>query len=338
MNQRDEGPLAQRLAALSLQMPATLTAIVLSRASRPSIERRAHRPAWATAALAACLVLVGVIAGSYFAPRFQQALAQSPLVGSPITALLHGAGLDPLANRFEPVSSSSTSSGYRLELTAAYADANNSYVILRTSPAIFAFPRDATLTDQFGRSFELRGGVGQADGSELVTFSGVGWPDDVVGARLTLHVHSLDRTTETGGTVSGDWTLHAVLDVEAAKPYPHPMPAAGHLANNTVQVTQITASSATVKIQLHVTGPLAKHLGDLVGQEITNVTKPHPAFEVRLLGPDGQEAQPLEGGQASDLTGTMVTQTWLRPRPGLYRLAITYESVGEVDQQIDLAY
>ena len=64
MNQLDEGPLARRLAALSLPMPATLTASVLSRASRRSTEGWAHRPAWATAALAACLVIAGLIAGS----------------------------------------------------------------------------------------------------------------------------------------------------------------------------------------------------------------------------------------------------------------------------------
>jgi hypothetical protein len=335
MKQLDEGPLPQRLAALSLPMPATLVPRVLARMPSRTLTRR---PIWASVALAACVLLAGLISATYFAPRFGQALADSPVVGPAIDRFLAGAGLGPIAGRFAPVGTSATSSGYRLQLQAAYADSNEVYLVIRSTPALFAFPDDLSLTDQFGRTLELKGGQSEADGSDLVVFKGVGWPDDVVGARLTLHVRSLERSTESGGRIGGDWRLSAVVDVAAARPYPHPLPAAGRLGDSTVEFRQVIASAATVRVDMKVTGPLTRHITDIVGQEVPGVSKPRPAFQIRLLGADGREVQELDGGASSGVSGTDVTQTWLRPARGNYRLVVSFEGVGEIERQLSLDY
>jgi Domain of unknown function (DUF4179) len=341
MNRYNDGPLGQRLAALQLPIPATLVPRVLNQVPTPSYRAGARRPLWATVALATCLIIVGLISASYFAPGFQQVLAESPLVGPALDSLLHDAGLDSVASRFTQAGSSATSSGYRVQLAAVYADSNETYLVIRVTPAVFAFPTNATLTDQFGRSFEYKGADTQSDGSALLRFDGIGWPDNVVGARLSLRVHSLERFGSSGaplGPIVGDWKLSAVVDVGTTKPYPHQMPAAGRLGDSTVQFVQISASAATVRVEIKVSGPLATHLTDAVGQAIPNVSKPHEAFQVRLLAPDGSEVQALDGGASSGLGGEDVTQTWLRPARGNYRLVVSYEGVGQVDRQLSLDY
>lgn len=341
MNHHDEGPLAQRLADLTLPMPKTLTLRVLSRASASQGLRHPRRPIWATATLAVCVLLAGSIAGSYFAPRFGAALADSPVLGSALKPVLEGMGLDPLAARFQQVNAVSTSAGYRLQIMAAYADQNETYLAVRMSPALAAFPRDfpgdATLTDQFGRTLAFRGGSSDdRTGTGLWNFAGLAWPDNAVGARLTLHVRALEVASQQPRTIQGDWTLHLTVGIEPSQPYTGPTPADGQLGQSTVHFTQVQAGAATIRIQMQIGEPLSKTLGDTIGSEVPGVSKPHLAFQVRLVRADGTDVQALESGQQSSLTGTDVTTSWLRPAPGKYRLIVSYEGIGQIERQLDL--
>ncbi len=337
MSQFENDPLAQRLAGLALPMPAALTARVLSAAHTRPIRIRTRRPLWATVSMAAALIVVAVLGASYAAPRFQAALADTPLLGSTIAPLLRGLGLEPLSTRFQPVTAVANSSGREVRLVAAYTDENDTFLILQMTPPVTWFPGIATLTDQFGRTVEIRGGETQADGNTLVNFAGVGWPDTLLGARLTLRMRTLNLGPETSTVLPGDWTLHATIATEPARPYAHPLPADGHLDNSTIHVTRVQATAATVHVEMAITGPLAKKLDATIGQAVPNVSKPRPAFVVRLLAADGTEVQALQSQGGSSLTGADFSMTWLRPAAARYRLLITYEGIGQIERQLDLS-
>lgn len=333
-----DDPLAQRLATLELHAPPDLVTHVLA-AARPQRRRAAGRPLWANLGMAGVLLIGALMATTYFAPRFQQALADSPFIGPALAPLMQG--FEPLSGRFQDVHAVSSSAGYQLQVVAAYADQNETYLAVRLTPVLTTFPRefpgDATLTDQFGRTLALRGGSSDArTGTAIWNFAGVGWPDTSVGARLMLHVHALEVATDQPREIRGDWVLHLTVGVEPSKPYTGPLPADGQLGNSTVRFTQVQAGAATVRVQMHISEPLSKKLGETVGSVVPGVSKPHPAFDVRLLASDGSVVQPLGEETGSSLAGAEVTQTWLRPAPGAYRLVVSYEGIGQVARDLPL--
>lgn len=336
MNTMQDDPLGRRLATLGLTTPPDLIARVL--AASPAQHRRATgRPLWATLGMAGILLVGALTAATYFAPRFQQALADSPLVGSAITPLLQGLGLEPLTGRFHEVHAVSTSAGYQMQIVGAYADENETYFAVRMTPALPTYPSDATLTDQFGRNLQLQGGTTDlVSGNAIWNFAGVGWPDTVVGARLTLHVRSLDVASDPPHVLQGNWTLHPTIAIEPGKPYAGPLPADGTLDNSSIRFTRVQASAATVQVQMQIGEPLSKRLGDTVGSVVPGVSKPHPAFDVRLLRVDGTDVQGLREEEHSSLGGTDVSVIWLRPAPGTYRLVVSYEGIGQIERPLQL--
>jgi hypothetical protein len=327
--------LEERLTDLDVPLPATFVPRVLAQAEKQEV-RKARRPLWLTAAMAA-LALLGFLAGSlYAAPRFADALAGAPLIGGATTGLLWSIGLAPLNNRLTAINDVATSSGYRVQLIAGYADATQTVLVLRTEPPADLFDT-SVLTDQFGRSLRPSGGVFDSrTGNTVISFAGLPWGDSFLGARLTLHVSALQLRVE-GPTINvqGDWKLHATLAVEPGQKL-RPLPTDGRLGATTFHFTSIVKSGPSLQVDMQVQGPLASHLTDAVGQDIPNVSKPHPAFDVRLLDANGTAVQGLSGEMSNGLGSVTSRWRWLVTAPGRYRLIVSFEGVGQFEREIDV--
>jgi hypothetical protein len=329
--------LDERLTDLDVPLPARFVPRVLARADKQPVGS-ARRPMWRAVALAALAVL-GFLAGSvYAAPRFADAVAGAPLIGGPTTALLRSIGLAPLNKRLTAINDAATSSGYRVGLIAGYADATQTVLVLRVEPPANLYDT-AVLTDQFGRSLRPSSGVlAGSTGDTVITFAGLPWGDSLLGARLTLHVSALQLSPEApdGAIVRGDWNLHATLAVEPTQNI-RPLPEDGRLGTTTFHFTSIVKSGPSLQVAMQVEGPLASHLTDTIGPDIPNVSKPHPAFNVRLLDANRTEVQGLSSDASSGL-GTETTHSrWLITAPGRYRLIVSFEGAGQFEREIKVS-
>ena len=326
--------LEERLTDLDLSLPETFVPRVLARAEKPYV-RRTRRPLWQTMGAAAVLVLAVFAGFLYSAPRFADALAGAPVVGGPTGALLRSIGLAPLNSRLTAINEVATSSGYRVTLVAGYADATQTVLVLRVEPSAALFDT-AILTDQFGRSMHDSSGVYDSrNGTTVLTLSGMPWPDSLLGTRLGLRVFAVQPNVETPtATVRGDWNLHATLAVEPSRKI-NPAPADGQLATTIFHFTSIVKSGPSLQVDMEVQGPLALHLTDTVG-EISNVSKPHPIFGVRLVDANGVDVQGLSNEMRSGLGSETGHWRWLVTAPGRYRLVISFEGVGQFERAIDV--
>jgi hypothetical protein len=327
--------LEDRLADLDLPMPDTLVPRVLAQAVQPDARRTRpvrRRPAWATVALAVVLLIVVVSGVSFYAPRFAQVLADAPIVGTAVGPALRSIGLAGLQGRFTALDSRATSSGYTVHLVAGYADNNQTVLVLNLEPPDHSFFGQPQLTDQFGRTIGLRGGVSDGrTGDNVLLFSGIPWPDSILGARLRLHASTL-RALPDGQPVAGDWTLQGTIPVESSRPLP--LPADGTLDHSTFHFTQVEATSATVTIRMEISGPLATQLDRAVGETISQVAKPHPAFSYELVDASGRAATGISGTTSTGIGPAKFSASWVITHPGDYRLRIAYEGVGGFERTI----
>jgi hypothetical protein len=327
--------LEERLTNLDMPLPAAIVPHVLVRAEERFV-RPARRSVWLTAALAAVVVLALLAGSLYAAPRFADALAGAPVVGGPTRALLQSVGLAPLNNRLTAINEVATSSGYRVTLVAGYADATQTVLVLRVEPPAALFDT-AALTDQFGRSLRPRSGVSDGlTGNTVIAFASLPFGDSLLGARLTLHVFALQPGLQPPTSmVHGNWNLHATLAVEPAHDI-KPLPADGRLATTTFHFTSIVRSGPSLQVDMQVMGPLASHLTDVVGPSIPNVSKPHPAFDVRLVDAGGVDVPGLSSEMSSGLGSETGSWRWLVTEPGRYRLLVSFEGVGQFERPIDV--
>ena len=327
--------LEDRLADLELPMPDALVPRVLARAAEPGARRTRsvqRRPRWATVALAVVLLIVVVSGASFYAPRFAQALADAPIVGTAVGPALRSAGLAGLQGRFTALDSRATSSGYTVRLVAGYADNNQTLLVLSVDPADRSLFGRTQLTDQFGRTIASSGGISDArTGDNVLIFQALPWPDSTLGARLRLHVSTLE-SVPGGQPVAGDWTLQGTIPVESSRPLP--LPAAGALGDSTVRFIRVEATSATVSVYMEISGPLAGQLDRMVGPTIPYVAKPHLAFSYELVDAGGRIATHMNATGSTGNGPAQVWAGWVITHPGDYRLRIAYEDVGSFERTI----
>lgn len=187
-----------------------------------------------------------------------------------------------------------------------------------------------TLTDQFGHTY-VPNGVGTPN---MIPFRPLTWPASSVGARLTLHVTSIEAMWLQGtGEVQGDWSLHATLVAEQA--HTLAIPARVHTAQADYAFTSIRSSTTTLDIQWTVQGPALDRVNGLwaaAGDRTNPQVPPSPpsveqtqlqhdyfwAPAVRCIGP----ARPARrvgitftNPARGDLTGFI-------PGPGRYRIQL----------------
>jgi hypothetical protein len=237
-------------------------------ANTKAASRRGLMRLGAVGAAIAVVVLVNLVA-AYYAPTYSRALADAPGIGGPSSKILAAFGLS--AGDVTSVNDTATSSGHTLRLTAGYADGLRTVLFvsidgkgLEGNPKGYGMnPGDYglsnyTLTDQFGHTYTADG-VG---GPTMIPFTPLAWPASSVGARLTLHVTSIDAMWLRGaGDVQGDWTLHATLVAEPA--HTLDLPAAVHTAQANYTFTSIRSSANTLIIRWTVDGPALDRVNTL---------------------------------------------------------------------------
>ena len=322
--------LEQRLTDLVIGAPdaGRVTALVLS---RPRAPRKRVLPRLMALGAVTVVIAAGVF---YFVPAAGAALADAPIAGD----LLRDAGLTGAGTQVTSVGAVASSSGVRLQLIGAYADSTRTVLLLHANPAVdpFGVPGyDIQLTDQFGRSYNMQSGqTDSRTGQVIVQFEALAWPDALTGARITFKVTAVQRTcvaaafcsdpVPDGPMVAGSWVLPATLGVDEGTVLP--MPAAAQLGAARFQFTSVRSSTATIGIEIQVTGATFSDLE----QRIPDGGKGTPVFAIDLFSPTGDVA---DAGYSvgEDLQGPIIQFLGYRSGSGEYRLHISYRG-SEVDR------
>ena len=315
--------LEQRLSNLDLESPddRLVTARVLARAPKP---KRSPIVRVLAIGIATVLVAGGVL---YFVPAAGVALADAPIAGP----LLHDAGLVGAGNHVTSVGAGATSSGYRLVLVGAYADSSRTVLLLQANPAILPLGGrggDVELTDQFGRSYRMQSGrTDTRTGQVIAQFEPLAWPDGLTGARITLKITAVQGACRSaafctdpvadGDVVQGSWTLPAILGLDEGTALR--LPATAHAGAAVFQFTSIRSSSATIGIDIAVTGATF----DDLQQRFPDGGKGTPAFTIELFAPDGNVANDSYS-IGEDQRGLVIHFLGYRSGSGDYRLHISY--------------
>lgn len=323
--------LEDRLTNLELQMPPDLVPNVLARAQHPRRGGQLSRLLLAPA-LALAILLIMLAGSLYFAPRFGDVLASAPVIGGPTGALLQSIGLGPIGSKLTPLNDVAVSSGYRVQLIAGYADLTQTILVLRVSPpaGVFSSP---VLKDQFGRTLDVRGATYDLrNGTTVVSVQGLPWPDQLLGARVTLQLSLLQPNPDSTVGVMGSWTLHATLGVEPGRTLA--APADAQIATTTFHFTSIVRSGPSLEVDMRVSGPLATHLTDMVGQAIPYVAKPHQALNITLVDAHGTQIQALNAEVNSGQSPATLRWQWLVTAPGHYRMVVSIEGAGQFEREI----
>ena len=320
---------------MGLRIPAGRTQRERPRASRRWVVRLGA----VTTTIA--VVMLANLAAAYFAPTYSRALADAPGVGGPSSKILATFGLN--AGQVTVINDSATSSGHTLRLAAGYADGLRTVLFVSVdgkgldgnpkgygmNPGDYGLG-DFSLTDQFGHSY-VPSGVGSPN---WIPFTPLAWPASTVGARLTLHVTSIDALWLRGtGEIRGDWTLHATLVAEPARTLPLPAPV--RLPQATYTFTSIRSSATTLTIRWKVDGPALDRVTEMwaAGGSRTdpNVPPPPRTAEERQLERDYFSPQVFDAsGRPMQLSMSGITFTRpatgeitvFIPGPGRYRIQL----------------
>ena len=160
------------------------------------------------------------------------------------------------------------------------------------------------------------------------------WPASRVGARLTLHVTSIDALWLRGTAgVNGDWTLHATLVAEPAHTLALPAPIRTPQASYTF--TSLRASATAFNIRWTITGPALDRENALwaaTGSRTNPQVPPSPPsaeelqlerdyFWPQVFDASGHQVQLSDWGITftKPATGEM---TVFIPGPGRYRIQL----------------
>jgi hypothetical protein len=302
--------------------------------------RRALVRLGAGAMTVAVVILLNVVA-AYYAPTYSRAIADAPGIGGPSSKVLAAMGLS--AGDVTSFNDSASSAGHTLRLEAGYADGLRTVLFVSIdgkglvgNPKGFGMnPGDYglgnfTLTDQFGHSYMPDGVGGPTD----LPFTPLVWPASSVGARLTLHVTSIEALWLRGtGEVQGDWALHATLVSEPAQTLA--LPAAIHTSQANYTFTSIRSSATTLIIRWTVDGPAVDRVNELwaAGGSRTNPKVPPapPTAEEQQLERDYFSPHVFDASDRQvqlSMSGITFTRpangeiTVFIPGPGRYRVQL----------------
>lgn len=317
--------LERTLEGLDFELPAGLVSRALEAAAAGPLQSRPTRRSWKRprhiligVAIASILLIGANALTAYFAPRYGQALADAPILGAVAGPVLHFSGLD--ASAVVPLNEAATSSGHTVKLIGAYADSERTVLFLEVDGQPHGLPNkqqsccyaDATLTDQFGHSYQQIYSVDAL----APTFSPLVPPASNLGARLTVHISSLMPTGPGFTEASGDWELHLTLLQQAGVVLPLPAPVTAN--GVTYTFTSLHLSKLQLKVNYTLSGPLVdQQRGAAPEAPDPNSFFFHYAFP-RLVNAAGVEAQLSDWGMTlprGDLTAIL-------PGPGTYTLTL----------------
>ena len=257
MSQIDIDELSERLRDLPLEQPdpkaVTLRVLAASRSESTRREWSMPRPVRPLAAAVAALVVAWAVL--YFAPATTVALADAPGVGSVSSFVLGAAGL---GNGGAVVSESDTAAhtGVRVQLIGISANPIHTVVLLKLSPA-GAVPSYATLNDQFGGSYEYRGGFSDLrTGDSAEIFSPPSGVDAALGMRFTITISVLGSDRKA---LPGTWTVHGIALSHSGITIAPPQP--GSAGGASVSFSGGRASDGIIELPVRVRGVTLDQLG-----------------------------------------------------------------------------
>ncbi len=312
---------------------------------------RRHVVRFSAVAAAIAFVMLGNVVAAYYAPTYSRALADVPGIGGPSSKILAAFGLS--AGQVIAINDSATSSGHTLRLASGYADGLRTVLFvsvdgkgLEGNPKGYGMnPGDYglgnfTLTDQFGHTY-VPSGVGTPN---WIPFTPLAWPASSVGARLTLHVTSIDAMwLRSGAEVKGDWSLYATLVAAPARTLA--LPAAIHTSQANYTFTSIRSSATTLIIRWTVDGPALDRVNELWaagGSRTDPKVPPAPPtaeeqqlerdyFSPRVFDASGRQVQLSMSGITFTKPATGEITVFI-PGPGRYRVQLGDALTAE-DQQ-----
>lgn len=289
--------LERALYRMEFELPVGLVDRALNVAEHEPVRRDAGRvirvPSRIALVRVAALVvgvLLSNVGAAYFAPKYGQALADSPIVGGVAGPVLRYSGLD--ANQITRLNASATSSGHTVKLVGGYADTERTVLLMEFDGQAHGLPNKQTeccyaegsLTDQFGREYHRL----YSPDALTATFEPLAGPARELGARLTLHISTLNPLGSHFQTVRGDWTLRLTLLQHAGVvlPVPDPITANGV----TYALKSVRLSGTQLKIQFEVSGPLVDQQRDLRPQPMDTYS-----FAMKYVRPSLVDAQGNSG-------------------------------------------
>jgi hypothetical protein len=328
--------LEQTLEKMDFALPAGLVDRAISGAAASSRPSRSAAPGWKRPrnflvgfCVASILLIAANALAAYFAPRYGQALADTPGLGAVAGPVLHFSGLD--ASAVTPLNEAVTSSGHMVKLIGAYADSERTVVFLEVDGQPHVLPTKqqsccialATLTDQFGHAYQQIYSVDAL----APNFSPLVQPASQLGARLTLHISDLLPAGPGFTETSGAWELHLTLIQQAGIVLPIPPPVTAN--GVTYTFTSLHLSRLQIKVTYTLSGPLVDQQRQLAYAPGAQSSPPGPnSFfdqytRPRLVNAAGVEAFPSNWGMTLPKKGPAVGElTAVLPGPGRYVLTL----------------
>ncbi|HXN91807.1 MAG TPA: hypothetical protein VN906_10015 [Candidatus Sulfotelmatobacter sp.] len=325
MNLIDLEELGQRVRELPIDRPdaKSVTARVLA-TRRASPPRRSWSPAprlRALAAVAAVLVLTWAV--FYFSPATGAALADTP-VGPFSSFVLQEAGLGN-GTAVTSQDASASQAGVSVRLLGVSANPIQTVILLKVSP-VDATPVYATLTDQFGTSYEFRGGYGDLRTGDLAEiFAPPSGFASTLGMRFTFTLSGVDAH---GSVIPATWTIRGTVLPHGGLTFAAPQPAT--LGQVTVTFSGGREADGIMQITAHVHGVTTDQLG--LSQKQTAGTTPPLTVEV-IDGKGNALEVPYElvgesGGFAINVLAYGASGH------GTYTVRITIQGFGSVERSV----
>jgi hypothetical protein len=271
------------------------------------------------------ILFVNLVA-AYFAPRYGQALADAPIVGGVTSPVLRYSGLD--ASQITHLDVSATSSGHTIKVVAAFADTERTVLLLEVDGKPHGLPMkeaaccyaEGTLVDQFAIEYQR---IYSPDAMAM-TFKPLAGPASQLGARLRLHITTLQGLRPEFQAISGDWSLNVTLIQQAGKVLANPAPVTANGITYTITSERLSGQ------QLHVAFSLSGPAVD-AQRKLAYETKSPPFPDDRsfatqfvfpkLLGAQGNPEFPYEWGFTTPRQGPISGgMTAVVAGPGHYTL------------------
>jgi hypothetical protein len=322
--------LGQRLRELPIAAPDSdaVTAHVLAAARRAGADVAPRRRPILTVVVrpiaATLAALVGAWAVLYASPAAGAALAEAPGVGSVSSFVLENAGLGS-GTSVTAEDAAAVHSGVTVRLVGASADSIRTVLLVRISPADYNVV-GATLSDQFGTSYEELGGYGDLrTGDWALIFAPPSFAAAPLGMRFTLSLNIV-RNGE-GSVLPGAWRLNGTVLSHAGHTVAAPQSAT--IGQATVYFTPGTESDGVLQITAHVRGLSPDQIGLSKNAASGGLTVTVSDSSGRQLhAPTELLGEP--GGWAIDIIAYGVTDH------GRYTIVISIPGVGSVERRVAL--
>jgi hypothetical protein len=322
----DLDELGQRLRELPVEQPdpGAVAARVLANHRSVATRRSWSLPPMVrpfAAVVAGLIVLWGVF---YMSPATGAALADAPGVGTFSSFVLQEVGLGS-GSSVTPENAVVSQSGVTIRLLGVSANPIHTLLLLNISPKTY-LPMGASLTDQFGISYEERGGYGDLrTGDWAAIFAPPSGVASAVGMRFTLTFNGIS----TGqGVIQGTWAFHGIALVHTGVTFS--APAAAAMGEVTITFSNGRVVDGILEMNARVRGVTMDQLG--LSQKQTADAVPPLLVEVYDSG-GNQLAVPYDFGP--DNTGLSIDViAYGAADHGRYTLRISIQGFGSVDRSI----